>query len=406
MASQYSPLKMQGGEVVGLSKKEEKARRLQQSYDRGRSKDPTLETSAGLLSFLTMGWLTPFMELGNAKKLEEGDIPQLTQRELSANVQRRFAEAWARTDAPGRSPTWRLWRTIFAITRSDLIIAFTLKATESLLSFGGPLFLQAILLWLADENTPPWLCPDAVPAPWRGAWYVLALTTCAWLRSMAMAHQFNFAFRMAVQLRSTIIISVYQQSLRQALHGRGDMTTGKVVNLMASDANRLHFAVPFFHWFPTAFLQLIGSMYLLYEIIGLLPLICAVTALVCSLPLSYYSSKKQKMINDVVMAKRDVRVGRMSELLSAIKLIKSNAWVRDSRFFCSNLALLLMFCCTHSCSLWISTHALLSFRVPRRRRASRRVWRSRGRRSSRSCSSSPCSRACSAWCGKGWGTSQ
>ena len=34
------------------------------------------------------------------------------------------------------------------------------------------------------------------------------------------------------------------------------------------------------------------------------------------------------MINDVVMAKRDVRVGRMSELLSAIKLIKSNAWVR------------------------------------------------------------------------------
>lgn len=141
-----------------------------------------------------------------------------------------------------------------------------------------------------------------------------------------MAHQFNFAFRMAVQLRSTIIIAVYQQSLRQALHGRGDMTTGKVVNLMASDANRLHWAIPFFHWFPSAFFQLLGAMYFLYAIIGGWPLFAAVAALVASLPLSYYSSKKQKQINDIVMAKRDVRVGRMNELLAAIKLIKSNAW--------------------------------------------------------------------------------
>jgi hypothetical protein len=36
-----------------------------------------------------------------------------------------------------------------------------------------------------------------------------------------MAHQFNFAFRMGVQLRSTIVIAVYQQALRQALPDKG-----------------------------------------------------------------------------------------------------------------------------------------------------------------------------------------
>ena len=227
----------------------------------------------------------------------------------------------------GYSPTWRLWWTIYTIVRSDLWVAFTLKCCESMLAFMAPLCLQAILQWLADENAaPPSFCPLWIGPEWRGYYYVAAMTLASLLRSLFMAHQFNFAFRMAVQLRSSIIIAVYQQSLRQALHGRGDMTTGKVVNLMASDANRLHWAIPFFHWFPSAFFQLIGAMYFLYAVIGGVPLFAAFAALVASLPLSYYSSKKQKQINDVVMAKRDVRVGCMNELLSAIKLIKSNAW--------------------------------------------------------------------------------
>ena len=199
----------------------------------------------------------------------------------------------------------RLWWTIYAIVRGDLWVAFTLKSCESLLSFAAPVCLQAILLWLADEDaTPPWFCPSSVAPEWRGYFYVILMSLASLVRSLCMAHQFNFAFRMAVQLRSTIIIAVYQQSLRQALHGRGDMTTGKVVNLMASDANRLHWAIPFFHWFPSAFFQLFGAMYFLYSIIGGWPLFAAVAALVASLPLSYYSSKKQKQINDIAVTHR------------------------------------------------------------------------------------------------------
>jgi ATP-binding cassette subfamily C (CFTR/MRP) protein 1 len=313
------------------TKKEAKIRVAQAAYDDQRRRDPTLETSVRgpsmWFSYLSMSWLSPFMALGALKKLETTDIAKLTPREDSHNVQDRFTAAWEKVGKSGYTPTFRLWWTIYALVRADLWTAFLLKSCESLLSFVAPVCLQAILLWLADENAaPPWFCPEGVTPEWRGYYYVVTMSLASLLRSLCMAHQFNFAFRMAVQLRSCIIIAVYQQSLRQALHGRGDMTTGKVVNLMASDANRLHWAIPFFHWFPSAFFQLLGAMYFLYAIIGGWPLFAAVAALVASLPLSYYSSKKQKQINDVVMAKRDVRVGRMNELLSAIKLIKSNAW--------------------------------------------------------------------------------
>ena len=329
MAS-YTPLKTQDGGVFLDEKerrKEAKLRAAQEAYDEQRRRDPTLETRITAFAYLSMSWLTAFMRLGGLKKLEDSDIPTLTARENSHNVQDRFVAAWERMGKHDYSPTTRLWWTIYALVRSDLWIAFTLKSIEALLSFAAPICLQAILQWLADENVaPPWFCPSSVGPEWRGYYYVALMTLASLTRSLCMAHQFNFAFRMAVQLRSSIIIAVYQQSLRQALHGRGDMTTGKVVNLMASDANRLHWAIPFFHWFPSAFFQLLGAMYFLYAIIGGWPLFAAVTALVASLPLSYYSTKKQKEINDVVMAKRDVRVGRMNELLSAIKLIKSNAW--------------------------------------------------------------------------------
>jgi hypothetical protein len=104
------------------------------------------------------------------------------------------------------------------------------------------------------------------------------------------------------------------------------MTTGKVVNLMASDATRLHFSIAFFHWLPSSILQLFVAMFILYDVIGFWPLFAAMTTMILSLPLSYWASKQRKVINDKLMEKRDVRVGRTNELLSAIKLVKSNAW--------------------------------------------------------------------------------
>eukprot|EP01052_Picozoa_sp_SAG31_P046013 SAG31_NODE_8633_length_1417_cov_1.088012_1_plen_197_part_00 len=104
------------------------------------------------------------------------------------------------------------------------------------------------------------------------------------------------------------------------------MSTGKVVNLMASDATRLHFSIAFFHWLPSSILQLFVAMFVLYSVVGMWPLVSAMATMVLSLPLSYWASKQRKILNDKLMERRDLRVGRTNELLSAIKLVKSNAW--------------------------------------------------------------------------------
>ena len=41
-------------------------------------------------------------------------------------------------------------------------------------------------------------------------------------------HGFRVAFRVGCQIRSTVIVGVYQKALRQSIHAKGEATTGKV----------------------------------------------------------------------------------------------------------------------------------------------------------------------------------
>ena len=98
MAHNYSPLKTShdGDELFvdpKEAKKQAKIRDLQSAYDKQRKADPTLETSISFgYSYLSMAWLSPFMKLGALKKLETGDIAELTNREKSENVKDRFQD--------------------------------------------------------------------------------------------------------------------------------------------------------------------------------------------------------------------------------------------------------------------------------------------------------------------------
>jgi hypothetical protein len=116
---------------------------------------------------------------------------------------------------------------------------------------------------------------------------------------------------------------------------------------MASDATRLHFSIAFFHWLPSSILQLLVAMYILYSVVGIWPLVSAmatmvkkrkplvhlfdltvcqmtlypanlqvaIVAQIISLPISYWASKQRKVLNDKLMERRDLRVGRTNELV-------------------------------------------------------------------------------------------
>ena len=94
---------------------------------------------------------------------------------------------------------------------------------------------------------------------------------------------------MGIRLRSTVILAVYQKSLRQSNAARAETTTGKVVNLMSSDATRMQWSGGYLHWLPCAFLQVFIGMYMLWQLIG--PALFAGLAVIAlNVPITYMNT--------------------------------------------------------------------------------------------------------------------
>ena len=130
---------------------------------------------------------------------------------------------------------------------------------------------------------------------------------------------------MGIRLRSTVILAVYQKSLRQSNAARAETTTGKVVNLMSSDATRMQWSGGYLHWLPCAFLQVFIGMYMLWQLIG--PALFAGLAVIAlNVPITYMNTMLMGRFSNRLMAARDRRVAAVNETLSAIKLVKSNSW--------------------------------------------------------------------------------
>jgi ABC-type multidrug transport system fused ATPase/permease subunit len=287
------------------------------------------EERAGTCSFLFFLWLTPVLKRGVQKKrLDEADMYPLCSTEKSAHVAARFQRAWAATAGMTSGGGNRMVAACWSLFRGSFFIALALKVASDLMRFVGPVALQQLLAWLSDIDAPaPWWCPAAVAAEHRGYYYSAVMVVAMFCQSLLNVHSFTVAFRMGVVARSTIIVAVYDKALRQAVHARGGTPTGKIVNLMSSDAGRMQWALPFMHWMPAGVLQIAIAVWMLWQLLGSSLLVGLITCAVLS-PVTATVTTRFHKFNSLVLAKRDARVGKVNELLAAMKLCKSCAWER------------------------------------------------------------------------------
>jgi ABC-type multidrug transport system fused ATPase/permease subunit len=166
-----------------------------------------------------------------------------------------------------------------------------------------------------------------VPAEWRGLYYmyVFIMTGATVAQCFCYSNSNLRGNRVGTHIRTAITVAVYRKSLHQALCARGETTTGKLVNLIASDATRVMWCIPWLHFLPTGLFQLFGAIVFLYSLLGP-SIIAGLCVTLLTTPLMGWLVRKNNEYNRVVLLRRDTRVSRVSELISAIKLVKANAW--------------------------------------------------------------------------------
>ncbi|OCH88899.1 multidrug resistance-associated ABC transporter [Obba rivulosa] len=302
----------------------------------GKTVSPEDYTS--LWGWTSFRWIVPLITRGTNTILNEADIWELSPTLQSRPLFIKFSQSHR---APLLS---RLW----AANSLDLLLDFVLTYVSVLFNYAGPFFLKRIL----DS-----LDPRATPEKRSLAYVYAVLAFCSTLcKAEADVQHLWYGRRAATRMRSELMTAIYDKALKRkdfsgivdkdAAKTRKDAAAsktmpqkedpkgddpkagadiGKIVNLMAADANKVANVTSGMYFIYSAPFEIIIASIFLYQLLGL-SAFAGFVVLVMSWPLNNYVSKRAVRIHKGVSTARDKRMGVLSELIGAIKFIKLFAW--------------------------------------------------------------------------------
>jgi len=218
-----------------------------------------------------------------------------------------------------QSPWRAMWECFWRVgTPARRTIALSIGRLPFVL--GGPLLLRLLLehLRLLELN-------GVGIAPTLALGIALALTVAA--DGITIQHYYYNALWTYARISGGLNLLIYRHALaldRQALARRH---TGDIVNHMASDSEgmaELSFVLP---ELLSSLLLIAGSLAVLGSILGPASL-AAIAALLLLVPLSHAAARRFARTDTELWKWRDQRVTLVSQILSAIRLVKYFAWER------------------------------------------------------------------------------
>ena len=184
--------------------------------------------------------------------------------------------------------------------------------------------IWAVGTWLAAyyflKSTIAFVEQRAVLDVSVGQQFAIALLVASVVSSVAIHQLYAECQRVGVQVRAAVSSLVYRKSLRLS-YVRGG--AGEVLNILSADLQRIVDGIVNFHFLWSAFLEAAAILAIAFYEIGIsaLPALGFVLLL---LPVQMYLGKLTSETNRRQAATDRVHI--MSEILTAIKLIKFYAW--------------------------------------------------------------------------------
>ena len=141
---------------------------------------------------------------------------------------------------------------------------------------------------------------------------------------------FQNVMRVGFRARSTLVAAVFRKSLRLTPGGRRGFTTGKITNLMTTDAEALQQICQQLHGIWSAPVRIVIAIVLLYQQLGIASIIGS-AILVLMFPAQTYIISKSRYLSKEGLQRTDKRIGMMNEILSAMDIVKCYAWENSFR---------------------------------------------------------------------------
>ncbi|XP_027368270.1 ABC transporter C family member 2-like [Abrus precatorius] len=269
------------------------------------------ERHANILSKIIFSWMNPIMKLGYERPLTEKDIWRLDTWDQTETLINKFQKCWAEES---RKPKPWLLRALNTSLGGRFWWGGFCKIGNDISQFMGPLILNQLLLSMQNDD----------PA-WNGYIYAFSIFVGVVFGVLCEAQYFQNVMRVGFRLRSTLVAAVFRKSLRLTHEARKQFATGKITNLMTTDAEALQQICQSLHTLWSAPLRIVVAMILLYQQLGVASLLGALM-LVLMFPLQTYIISRMQKLSREGLQRTDKRIGLMNEILAAMDTVKYYAW--------------------------------------------------------------------------------
>ncbi|KAI4371822.1 hypothetical protein MLD38_010126 [Melastoma candidum] len=275
------------------------------------------ERHVNLLSKILFSWMAPIMRLGYKRPLTDKDIWKLDTWDRTETLNSKFQVCWA--EESRKQKPWLL-RPLTKSLGGRFWWGGFWKIGNDLSQFVGPLLLNSLLQSMQLGE----------PA-YKGYVYAFLIFVGVVGGVLCEAQYFQNVMRVGYRLRSTLVAAVFRKSLRLTHEARKKFATGKITNLMTTDAESLQacFLLPqicqSLHTLWSAPFRIVIAMVLLYQQLGVSSLLGALI-LVLLFPLQTVMISRMQKLSKEGLQRTDRRIGLMNEILAAMDTVKCYAW--------------------------------------------------------------------------------
>mmetsp|Transcript_315 Transcript_315/g.262 ORF Transcript_315/g.262 Transcript_315/m.262 type:complete len:1379 (-) Transcript_315:315-4451(-) len=276
--------------------------------------------SYGLLSHMTLMWINPLIKIGYKQhRLDKKDLWRIRNRDdprmLSEKMMWIMKERYW-DEENGQFEKYAVWKACTRLFMKDLIISGILEVCYSTLRFAGPVLLKQLVMFVSDNNRT---------SDTNGYLFGLGLFLSQVLATLCQSNSRFIAVTIGLRVKNAVSYTLFDHVLNLDQDGKQELSNGKVMNLLSTDANvPIEFMRLWNRMWSAPFVLIAGIVYI-YMYIGV-NVFVGLAVMVLFLPVSIIFGKYQVQFQRKKMKETDKRIKLVSEMLIGVKVMKLNAW--------------------------------------------------------------------------------